>query len=76
MIAEINISTTTNITRVLWSTAGNGLPRVFRTPFERGDVFKMKAAEPEEQNIPLDLCSSRGAGKMTFQNQPQDYVTI
>ena len=38
--------------------------------------FKMKAAESEEQNIPLNLCSSRGAGKMTFQNQPQDYVTI
>ena len=38
--------------RALLPTAGNGPQRVFRTHFERGNVFKMEAGEPKKQNIP------------------------
>ena len=38
--------------RALLPTARNGPQRVFRTHFERGNVFKMEAGEPKKQNIP------------------------
>ena len=44
----------------LWPTAGNGLQRVFRTRFERGNVFKICEVVSQRNIIyHKTLCSSR-----------------
>ena len=47
-------------------TAGNGPQRVFHTFFERGNVFKMQADEPETDYTMKPICSSGGVAKYTF----------